>query len=124
MSPLRRILRTGCCILIGALLFAQAAFAVRPCVDPGMSAAMTIASQSNQDCCELSVTELNLCAAQCGDSNKVSGPGSPLRLPPLSAAAPVIPLTQPNSGAGIAHHTRRDLAAEPPLILRFCRFLI
>jgi hypothetical protein len=120
------MLRPACCVLIGALLFAQAAFAVRPCVDPGMSAAMAVSSRSNQDCCEPSVTELNLCAAQCGDSNKLSGPGNPPRLSPLAASAPVIPLPQPDGGAGISirPHPSRDLAADPPLILRFRRFLI
>lgn len=120
------MLRAGCCILIGALLFTQAAFAVRPCVDPGMAAAMAVSSRSNHDCCEPSVTELNLCTAQCGDSNKLPGPGDPLKLSPLTAAAPVIPLPQPDGSAGISIrlHPPRDLAADPPLILRFRRFLI
>jgi hypothetical protein len=89
-----------------------------------MSAAMAVSSQSNQDCCELSVTELNLCAAQCGDSNKLSGPGNPLKLSPLTVAAPVIPQPDGSAGISIRRHPSRDPAADPPLILRFRRFLI
>jgi len=126
MSLFRRILRPACCVLIGALLFAQAAFAARPCIEPDMSAAAAIAMQSNHDCCEPAVTEFNLCAAQCGDGNKLSGPNDSFRLHPVTAAGPVIP--QPPQGSGAARSTRsylqRYFAADPHPILRFCRFLI
>jgi hypothetical protein len=126
MSPLRRIFRPACCVLIGALLFAQAAFAMRPCVEPGMSTAAAASAQSNGDCCESAVMELNLCAAQCGDGNKLAGPTDSFRLHAVTAARPVLPQPPQDNGGAISNrlHLQRDLAPDPPLILRFCRFLI
>lgn len=124
MSLHRRILRPACCVLIGALLFAQAAFAMRPCVDQDMSAAAAIAMGQQHDCCEQSVTETNLCVAKCKDSSNLSGRDS-LKIPAMPVAA-AMPLSIPDAdslASGVAW--REPIAiADPPLIIRFCRFLI
>lgn len=126
MTLSRRILRPACRILIGALLFAQAAFAARPCVESDMSAAAAVAVQSNHNCCEPAVAELNLCAAQCGDSSKLPGNTDLLSLHPVTATGPVIPRPQRDNDAAmtIHQHLQRGPAADPPPILRFCRLLI
>jgi hypothetical protein len=120
----RRILRPLCAILIGALLFAQAAFAVRPCVDKEMSAAAAISASQEHDCCEPAVTEINLCVAKCKDDSNHSGRDS-LKVPemPVAVALP-FPTIHPVSlmpGAG----WREPVAiADPPLTLRYGRLLI
>ena len=124
MSLFRQIRRPACSVLIGALLFAQAAFASRPCVEPGMSAATAISAQSDGTCCETVVAEINLCAVQCGDSNKLPGSAYLFTLPP--AVATGFAVLQPSSDHGAMTWLRlqRDLVADPPPTLRFCRFLI
>jgi len=123
MLMYRRFLRPACRVLIGALLFAQAAFATRPCVEPGMSAAAAISAQSDGACCETAVTEINLCALQCGDSNKLPGP-VPVAVPLPVAAGLVDSLPSHDHGATISLRFQCDLVAGPPRTLRFCRFLI
>jgi hypothetical protein len=123
MLMYRRFLRTACCVIIGALLFAQAAFATRPCVEPGMSAAAAISAQSDAACCETSVTEINLCALQCGDSNKLPGP-VPVAVPLPAAVGLVELLPAHDHGAKISLRFQRNLVADPPPTLRFCRFVI
>ena len=73
-------------VLIAGLLFAQAAFALRPCVDQNMSAASAIAASQQHDCCEQTVKEVSLCVAKCSDSSRLAGPDS-FKFPPASAAA-------------------------------------
>ena len=124
MSLSLHIVRPVCRVLIGALLFAQAAFAARPCVEANMSAAAAIAAPSNHDCCEPAVTELSLCAAQCGDGNKLSGSTDVFRLHFLTVAGPVIPLPPQDSNTAFHPRLQRYLASGPPSILRFCRLLI
>src|SRR5688572_17336479 len=115
----RRVLRPACRILIGTLLFAQAAFATRPCVDPGMSAA-AMTAQSSGGCCERAVAEINLCALQCADSKKLPGPAYLLTLPPPVAAGFVVLQPLQDHGAMTWLRLQRDLVADPPPILRFC----
>ncbi|MGH6891951.1 MAG: hypothetical protein ACREEP_06815 [Dongiaceae bacterium] len=124
MSLFRRILRPACCILIGTLLFAQAAFAMRPCVDPGMSAAAAISAQSGNGCCETNIAEINLCALQCGDSHKLPGPAYLLTLPTPAATGFAVLQPSQDHGAMTWLRLQRDLVADPPPTLRFCCFLI
>lgn len=126
MSLSRRILRPACSVLIGALLFAQAAFASRPCIEPGMSVVAAVSAQTNHDCCEPAATELSLCAAQCGDSNKLSGPANPVMLHAVTTTEAAIRLRPRDDGAEASTRLRlqRDIAAAPSPTLRFCRLLI
>lgn len=121
-----RILRPASCILIGALLLAQAAFASRPCVEPGMSAAAAVSAQTNHDCCEPAATELSLCAAQCGDGNKLSGPANLVTPHAVTTTQSAIRLQPRDDDAETSTRFRlqRDLAASPPPTLRYCRLLI
>ena len=80
----RKLTAAICQVLIGLLLFAQAAFATGPCVEGGMSAAAAVAAATaaeEHDCCETSVSEANLCVSKCTDGDKVSA-HTPLLLPP------------------------------------------
>jgi hypothetical protein len=125
MSQSRRILRLAFRVLIGTLLFAQAAFGMRSCVEPGVSAAVAIAARSSHDCCKLAMTELNFCAAQCGDGDRLPGPER-AKPHPVIVAGPVITQPRLDNDAAISRrrHLQRDFVADPPPILRFCRFLI
>ena len=120
----RRILRPFCAILIGGLLFAQAAFAVRPCVDKEMSAAAAIAASQDHDCCAPAVTEINLCVAKCKEDSTHSGrdlvkvPGVPVAIAlPLPVAHPDSPPPGLDGGGPVA-------VSDPPPTLRYCRLLI
>lgn len=124
MWTYRRLLRCVSCALIGALLFAQAAFATRPCVEPGMSAAAAVAAQSDGDCCKTTVAEVNLCALQCADSNKLPGPAYLFTPAPPVAAGFVVLQPLQDHGAMTWLRLQRDLVADPPPTLRFCCFLI
>lgn len=124
MMLFRRIVRSVCCVLIGALLFAQAAFAMQPCVEPGMSATSAIAAHANGDCCDAGVAEINLCALQCGDSTKLPGSAYQFTLPRPMAAGFVVPEPLQEHGATNWLRLQRDLVADPPPTLRFCCFLI
>lgn len=104
------------------LLFTQAAFAVRPCVDADMSAASALAA-SEEHGCETSVSEVNLCVMKCTDSDKVS---AHTPFPVLSAPSEPV-LTVARQGAGDATwntFSRGDSAHDPPKTVRFCSFLI
>ena len=120
----RRVLRPFCAILIGALLFAQAAFAMRPCVDKEMSAAAAISASQEHDCCEPSVTEINLCVAKCKDDSNHSGRDS-LKIPemPVSIALP-LPAVDPVSLLPSAAWREPVAVANTPPTLRYCRLLI
>jgi hypothetical protein len=108
-------------VLIGGLLFAQAAFAMRPC-DRDMSAASAIAKSQQHDCCEQSVKEVSLCVAKCTDNSRVAGP-EPLKIFAVYAAV-ALPLPVFDSNRSVSHRARSDLVADPPSIVRFCRLLI
>jgi hypothetical protein len=123
MTLFRRILRPACCVLIGALLFAQAAFATRPCVEPGMSSAAAVSAQSNGGCCETAVAEINLCALQCGDNKKLPGSTIQFTLPPPAAAEFAVSVSFPEHDATNWLRLQRDLVADPPPTIRFCCFL-
>lgn len=55
------------------LLFAQAAFASRPCVEPGMSAMSAMAEQPCDDCGAMHVGKVTLCVMKCADDHKLTG---------------------------------------------------
>lgn len=116
--PFKRVVAA---VLIGGLLFAQAAFAMRPC-DSDMSAASAIATSQQHDCCEQSVKEVSLCVAKCIDGNKVTGP-EPLKMFAAYVAV-ALPLPVFDASRQASHRARPDLVADPPSIVRFCRFLI
>ena len=124
MFVTRRILRPLCAILIGGLLFAQAAFAMRPCVDKEMSAAAAISAGQEHDCCEPAVSEINLCVAKCKDDSNHSGRDS-LKVPemPVTAALPLPAFHPVSATPGVAWREPVALANPPPT-LRYCRLLI
>jgi hypothetical protein len=128
VSPLRNIRRFACLVLIVALLFAQAAFAARPCIDPDMSAAAAVAAQSEGGCCDTAVAEIKLCAVQCADGNKLPGPRDRSRFTacaPFAAESVTIqPFTDHVVASAQWQRLQRDHIADPPSALRFCRLLI
>lgn len=117
----RLFVRVFCRALIAMLLFAQAAFATQPCVTPGMTAAVAMSAQSDDDCCGTSASAISLCVMRCTDSAKLSAhaplpvPGAPpstaLKLP-LPAHTALLPVRYV--------HDSRD----PPKTIRFCSLLI
>jgi hypothetical protein len=116
--PLKRVI-SG--VVIGGLLFAQAAFAMQPC-DSNMSAAGAMLASQQDDCCKQSVKEVSLCVAQCTDSSKVTGLEPPNIVAIYLGAALSLPGL--DSDANLSHRARPDLVADPPPNLRFCRLLI
>ena len=104
------------------LLFAQAAFATTPCMDAQMSAAAAIIQSQPGDCCETSVTEINLCVMKCTDSDKLAA-HTPMHVAFAS--------TEPVLTVDLAHDvlmSHRDsvstAARDPPKTIRFCTLLI
>ena len=126
MRAHRKLTAAICQVLIGLLLFAQAAFATGPCVEGGMSAAAAVAAAAAAEehgCCETSVSESNLCVSKCTDGNKVAG-YTPLLLPPVADQAVRIVRVLDDSRTyriSAAHH---NAARDPPKTIRFCSFLI
>ena len=126
MRARRKLTAAICQVLIGLLLFAQAAFATRPCVEAGMTAAAVVAAAAaaeEHDCCETSISQANLCLSECTAGEQVSA-HTPLVLPPVTDQAPrVVPLIDDS-------RTYRTLSAldaparDPPKTIRFCSFLI
>lgn len=123
MSLFRRIRFPASCVLIGALMFAQAAFATRPCVEPGMSAASAIAAHAENGCCDIAVAEVNLCALQCGDSHKLTGSAIQFTLPAPQVTQMAVAAPYPEHSAANWLRLQHDLVADPPATLRFCCFL-
>ena len=123
MFPLRQIRRPVCCVLVGMLLFAQAAFATHPCVAPGMSAMAAMAEPSSDDCCATNISKVSLCVMKCADSDKLSGYVK-VAVPPAPASAalisPLIPLRDYLSVS--SRGTERIFA--PPKSILYCSFLI
>src|SRR5690606_5202851 len=84
--PHRKLTAAICQVLIGLLLFTQAAYATRPCIESGMSAAAAVAAVAaaeEHDCCETSVAEATLCVSKCTDGDKLLG-YTALLLPPVA----------------------------------------
>lgn len=112
------------CALIVFLLMAQAAFAMRPCVDPHMTAAGATAmsgSVGDGECCQTSIQQLNLCVDQCTGSDRLSA-HTPVALPVVSSE-PVAIVDFPPTAIR-APLLRLTAIADPPKTVRFCSFLI
>ena len=126
MRPSRKIVRLISSSLIALLLFAQAAFATQPCVEPGMSAASAMEQSGSDDCCGgPSISEVNLCAVACIDENKLVGGGESLSLPPrIDVVLLLLPARAPGRSLPAVTHHGSSLAAGPPKSIQFCSFLI
>lgn len=123
MRAHRKLTAAICQVLIGLLLFTQAAFATRPCMDAAMSAASALAAADEHDCCETSVSEANLCVMKCTDGDKVSAHME--LLVPLAADQPVLTLAALDDAGARFHRPALDTPArDPPKTIRFCSFLI
>lgn len=109
--------------LIAGLLFAQAAFAVRPCIDQNMSAANAIAASQQHDCCEQQINQVSHCVAKCSDSSRLAGPDT-LKVPAGTVSAGVTLYVAPSALVSPAAFRHADRTADPPPTLRFCRLLI
>ncbi|MGQ0525673.1 MAG: hypothetical protein ACT4P8_18670 [Betaproteobacteria bacterium] len=112
-------------LLTGALLFAQASFAMRPCADSAMSAAAAVAEQSSDSCCGSAAMEVNLCVMRCADGAKLPAYAK-LTVPasPVTAALPA-----PFSEAEKRRRSSRDYhlaeqICDPPKSVLFCSYLI
>ena len=126
MRAHRKLTAAICQVLIGLLLFAQAAFATRPCVEPGMTAAAVVAAAAaaeEHDCCETSVSEANLCLSECTAGDQVSA-HTPLLLPPVAdQAVRIVPAPDDRRTYHIPL-ALNNAARDPPRTIRFCSFLI
>lgn len=117
LSP--KILRALSCSLIAFLLVAQAAFATPPCVEPAMSA---MQSGSDDGCCQTSVEQMSLCAAQCTGNDRLSA-HPPVVIP--AASTQLIAIVDfpaehlPNPRFWVVAASR-----DPPKSIRFCSLLI
>jgi len=111
-------------MLVGTLLFAQAAFATQPCITPGMSAASAVASQADDACCAASASEASLCVMKCADTDKLSA-YTPLVVPPAPTdAILILPSLPDNAPAATASRCLIDPSRDPPKTIRFCSFQI
>lgn len=117
----RIFIRALCRVLIGLLLFAQAAFATQPCVTPGMSAAVAISAQGDDDCCTTTASTASLCVMKCTDSDKLSAhtPLPMLAAPPATALVLSLPARPAHVPVRYLHDSR-----DPPKTIRFCSLLI
>ena len=123
MRAHRKLTAAICQVLIGLLLFTQAAFATRPCVEAGMSAAAALTAAEGHECCETSVSERTLCVMKCTDGNKLSA-HPPLLIPPVASSA-WLTVAPVNDGRSQRFHPRLEpIARDPPKTIRFCSFLI
>lgn len=125
MSLFHLFFRPFCRILVGALLFTQAAFATQPCVEPGMSVARAIAIQTDDDCCASTASAISLCSMKCADSDKLSA-HTPLVVPPPPPTGVILtpPPLPDNALAVTALYCPGNPARDPPKTIRFCSFLI
>jgi hypothetical protein len=116
-----RLLRYGAFFVLFALLFAQAAVAANACLRP-LSALAAAHPQQSAHCEAQQKIGLNLCLYHCADQSDQYTPQ-----PVIPAAAmPVLSITQmafvpvisprPCVATGETH--------DPPILIRFCSFLI
>lgn len=108
------------------LLFAQAAFAMRPCVDPGMSAMSAMSAMAEQpcdDCGAMHVSKVTLCVMKCADGDKLSGYVT-VTVPPAPASpAWMLPRTPVRDSLAVLSDGRERIYAPPKSIL-YCSLLI
>jgi hypothetical protein len=126
MRAHRKLTAAICQVLIGVLLFAQAAYATRPCVESGMTAAAAVAAAAaagEHECCETSVSEANLCVSKCTDADKVPA-YTPLLVPPVADHAALILPALDEVRTYRIRPALHNAARDPPKTIRFCSFLI
>jgi hypothetical protein len=123
MRVSRRLAAAICQVLIGLLLSTQGAFALLPCVDPGMSAASALARMQEHECCHTSLSERAVCFLKCADGHNLSGQPSVQVLPPHDQAG--LTLVTDDRGRAPPHSvSRHSTARDPPKTIRFCTLLI
>jgi len=111
-------------MLVGTLLFSQAAFATQPCVAPGMSAASAVASKADDAFRAASTSEASLCVMKCTDTANLSAHTS-LVVPPAPTGVILILSSLPdNTLAATASRCLIDSSQDPPKTIRFCSFLL
>ena len=108
-------------MLIGLLLFSQAAAAIRPCLDAGMSAAAAVAASQEHDCCETQVLEANLCLLECTDALSASASSS---LPPVLEHVVTIHFPMAEGSPRRLSEVFDPPVRGPPKCIRFCSYLI
>lgn len=105
------------------LLFTQAAFAARPCVQAGMSAASAMAADKDGESGETSMSRANVCVLKCTDGDKV--PAQPPLAVLAAASEPVLTVAVPHADGPTWNSASRGNAShDPPKTIRFCSFLI
>ena len=109
-------------LLVGVMLWAQAAFATRPCVDADMSASSAIAQQNEHDCCDTMASVASLCVAKCSDGNKHSAHTDIPAIKP--ATEPSLTIDFPRLMLPHASLWLASSGLDPPKTIRFCSFLI
>lgn len=112
-------------MVVLALLFAQVAYAVQPCVTPGMSAISAMSGQMGDDCCDMPAAHASsLCVMNCADSDKLSAPSPLLVPPPPTGAILLLPALPDNTLAAVAMRSLINPVQDPPKAIRFCSLLI
>ncbi|HWQ40046.1 MAG TPA: hypothetical protein VNM24_15800 [Burkholderiales bacterium] len=118
---LRRHRRITGLLLLGALLFAQAAQALEACLQAPVAAAKVVAAESMEDCHGMSSKAG--CLAQLTAPDRSSAHAAVSVFESLAATAPKIRDAKPRVLATL-HCESVTPAAEPPPIIRFCSFLL
>jgi hypothetical protein len=109
-------------LMLGCLLFTQAALAVVPCVSAGASAANAFAATA-PECHD--APPPNLCLAQCVAWDQSSGPAPALLAPPPSWTIEVLPVAPMQAPAGARFDSSLQARAlGPPPFLRLCSLLL
>lgn len=113
-----------CRVVIVALLFSQAAFAMQPCVTPGMTAAGAMSGQMDDDCDMQAAGPGNLCAMKCVDSDKLSAHTPLVVPPPPNGAIAVLTSLPDNTLVAVAMRSLIEPLRGPPKAILYCSFLI
>jgi hypothetical protein len=109
-------------LLLGCLLFAQAALAAVPCVSVEASAADAFAA-APADC--HGAPPANLCLAQCVASDQSSGPAPAALAPPPSWTIEVAPVASVQAAAVARFDSSLGVRAlGPPPFLLLCSLLL
>lgn len=119
----RKLTSAICWVLVGMLLFMQAAFAARPCLDAGMSAASALAATNDRGSCETSVSDTNLCVIKCIDGDKLPASRVPL-LDALPISFTILPVALWDNAPLVGQRDLNTSAHDPPKTVRFCSLLI
>lgn len=111
-------------VLLGALLFAQAALAAARCDMPDLSPAQVFTQPESMPCHEEPARNANLCLAQCLSADQ-SAETPQVVVPAWSGMAPLAAMVADRPRAQVAklRHEPPDPVGPPPRIL-FSKFLI